>query len=96
MPVEGVVFLLDSELPPEAKSLLQDFRLAVNCGIGAGLQARVTSRNALSELAYRSFRVDFQNMHSQHLTPSFEVAASAPTPILAAQPLADHAPAVPG
>jgi len=72
-----VVFRLESELPPEAKLLLQDFRFAVNHGIRAGLQARVSSRNALSKLAYRGFRVDFPNMYAQHLVSSFEVAASA-------------------
>ncbi|MBN1677071.1 MAG: transposase [Candidatus Thermoplasmatota archaeon] len=75
MLVKGVVFRLDSELPPEAKVLLQDFRLAVDCAIRAGLQARVTSRNALNKLAYRGFRGDFPNMYSQHLVSSFEVAA---------------------
>jgi len=55
MLVKGVVFRLDSELPPEAKLLLQDFRLAVNHGIRAGLQARVTSRNALLSCRTTSF-----------------------------------------
>ncbi|MBN1678062.1 MAG: transposase, partial [Candidatus Thermoplasmatota archaeon] len=77
MLVKGVVFRLDSELPLEAKLLLQDFRLAVNHGIRAGLEARVSSRNALSKLAYRGFRSGFPNMYSQHLVSSFEVAASA-------------------
>jgi putative transposase len=77
MLVKGVVFRLGSELPPEAKALLVDFRLAVNCAIRAGLQARVTSRNALSRLVYRGFRSEFPNMYSQHLVSSFEVAASA-------------------
>ncbi len=72
-----MVFRLESELPPEAKALLQDFRLAVNCGIRAGLQARVSSRNALTKLAYRDFRSDFPNMYAKHSVCSFEVAASA-------------------
>jgi putative transposase len=77
MLVKGVVFQLDSELPPEAKALLHDFRLATNCAIRAGLQARVTSRNALAKVAYRDFRGDFPNMYAKHLVSSFEVAASA-------------------
>jgi putative transposase len=77
MLVKGVVFRLESELPPEAKLLLQDFRLATNCAIRAGLQARVTSRNALNKLAYKNFRMDYPNMYAQHLVSSFEVAASA-------------------
>jgi len=71
-----VVFRLESDLPPEAILLLKDFRLAVNCAIRAGLQARVTSRNALNKLAYKDFRKDYPNMYSQHLVSSFEVAAS--------------------
>ncbi len=77
MLVKGVVFRLESDLPPNAKSLLQDFRMAVNCAIRTGLQTRVTSRNALNKLAYKDFRSDFPNMYSQHLVSSFEVASSA-------------------
>jgi len=74
MLVKGVVFYLDSELPLEARSLLEDFRLAVNNAIRAGLQARVTSRNALSRLAYKDFRREHPRMYSQHLVSAFEVA----------------------
>ena len=56
MLVKGIVFYLDSDLPYQARSLLEDFRLAVNSAIRAGLQARVSSRNALAKIAYRDFR----------------------------------------
>jgi hypothetical protein len=45
MLVRGVVFPLASELPPEARFLLEDFRLAVNEAIRVGLAGRITSRN---------------------------------------------------
>ena len=77
MLVKGVVFYLDSELPSEARSLLEDFRLAVNNAIRAGLQARVTSRNALVKIAYKNFRLEHPRMYSQHLVSAFEVAGSA-------------------
>ena len=77
MLVKGVVFRLDSDLPSEAKFLLEDFRLAVNRAIRVGLQARVTSRNALSRIAYKDFRQEHPNMYSQHLVSSFEVACAA-------------------
>jgi len=76
MPVKGIVFYLASEIPPEVLFLLKDFRLAVNEAIRAGLQARVTSRNALTKLAYKDFRRGHPLMYSQHLVSSFEVAAS--------------------
>ena len=76
MLARGVAFRLIAELPPEAKFLLEDFRLAVNNAIRAGLQARVTSRNALSKLAYKDFRKEHPNMYSQHLVSAFEVAGS--------------------
>ncbi|MEW5747626.1 MAG: IS200/IS605 family accessory protein TnpB-related protein, partial [Candidatus Thermoplasmatota archaeon] len=76
MPVRGVAFRLASELPPEAALLLQDFRLAVNEAVRAGLQARVTSRNALVKLAYKDFRKEHPMMYAQHLVCSFEVAAN--------------------
>jgi putative transposase len=76
MPVRGVVFQLASDLPSEAKFLLEDFRLAVNSAIRAGLQARVSSRNALAKLAYKDFRKDHPMMYSQHLVSAFEVAGS--------------------
>jgi putative transposase len=77
MLVKGVAFYLDSDLPTEAKFLLEDFRLAVNNAIRAGLQARVTSRNALNKLAYKDFRREHPGMYSQHLVSAFEVAGSA-------------------
>ena len=74
--MKGVVFHLESDLPPEAKFLLEDFRLAVNNAIRAAIGLRVTSRNALCKLAYRDFRQDFPRMYAQHLLSAFEVAAS--------------------
>jgi putative transposase len=74
MLIKGVVFRLNTELPSEAKLLLEDFRLAVNNAIRAGLQARVTSRNALVKLAYKDFRQEHPRMYSQHLVSAFEVA----------------------
>jgi putative transposase len=76
MLVKGVVFYLESDLPSEAKFLLEDFRLAVNNSIRAGLQARVTSRNALCKIAYKEFRHYHPRMYSQHLVSAFEVACS--------------------
>jgi len=77
MPVRGVVFQLESGLPSEARFLLEDFRLAVNNAIRAGLQARVSSRNALTKLAYKDFRKDHPMMYAKHLVSAFEVAGSA-------------------
>jgi putative transposase len=74
MLVKGIVFHLVSDLPSEAKFLLEDFRLAVNNSIRAGLQARVTSRNALIKIAYKDFREQHPRMYSQHLVSAFEVA----------------------
>jgi putative transposase len=76
MLVKGVVFYLESDLPSEAKFLLEDFRLAVNNAVRAGLQARVTSRNALNKLAYKDFRREHTRTYSQHLVSAFEVAGS--------------------
>jgi len=76
MLVKGIVFYLDSDLPTEAKVLLGDFRLAVNNAIRAGLQARVTSRNALCKVAYKDFREQHPRMYAQHLVSAFEVAGS--------------------
>jgi len=76
MLVKGVVFYLDSELPSEVKFLLEDFRLAVNNAIRAGVQARVTSRNALVKIAYKDFRREHSRMYAQHLVSAFEVAGS--------------------
>ena len=77
MLVRGIAFYLDSDLPSDAKLLLEDFRLAVNNAIRAGLQARVTSRNALVKTAYRDFRKQHPRMYAQHLVSAFEVAGSA-------------------
>jgi putative transposase len=76
MLVKGIVFYLESDLPSEAKFLLEDFRLAVNNAVRAGLQARVTSRNALVKIAYKDFRREHPRMYSQHLVSAFEVAGS--------------------
>ena len=76
MLVKSVAFCLDGELPFEAKFLLEDFRLAVNNAVRTGLQARVTSRNALTKLVYTDFRKDHPQMYAQHLVSAFEVAGS--------------------
>jgi putative transposase len=76
MLVRGVAFSLDSELPFEARSLLEDFRLAVNNAVRAGLQARVSSRNALCKIAYGDFREEHPRMYAQHLVSAFDVAGS--------------------
>ncbi len=77
MPVKSVVFPLVAPLPAEASLLLQDFRLAANNAIRAGLQARVTSRNALCKLAYKNLRAEHPGMYAQHLVSAFEVAGAA-------------------
>jgi len=71
-----VVFRFEDELPYEAKFLLEDFRLAVNNAIRAGLEARVTSRNALAKLVYRDFRKEHPKIYAQHLVSALEVAGS--------------------
>jgi len=76
MLVRGVVFRLGGEIPSEARFLLEDFRLAVNSAIRAGVHAGVSSRNALTKLAYRDFRQEHPKMYSQHLVSAFEVAGS--------------------
>ncbi len=73
---KAVVFRIDGVLPSEAKLLMEDFRLAVNCAVRAGLQAKVSSKYALSKLLYKDFRQDYPNMYAQHLVCSFEVAGS--------------------
>ncbi|MBE0517648.1 MAG: IS200/IS605 family element transposase accessory protein TnpB [Thermoplasmata archaeon] len=72
----AVVFHIHGELPFEARMLIEDFRMAVNCAIRAGLNAKVTFRNALVKLAYKDFRIEHPNMYAQHLVSSFEVAGS--------------------
>jgi putative transposase len=54
---------------------MEDFRLATNRAIRTGLQARVSSRNALCKLAYRDFREEHPDLYAQHLVCAFEVAA---------------------
>ena len=71
----AVVFRFRENIHPETASLLQDFRLAVNNATRAGLLARVTSRNALTRLAYNEFREDHPNMCAQHLVSAIGVAA---------------------
>jgi putative transposase len=75
MLVKGVVFSLASDLPPEALSLLLDFRLAVNKAVRASLDARVSSRYGITKLLYRAFREEHPGMYAKHLVSSFEVAA---------------------
>ena len=50
--------------------------MAVNNAVRVGLQARVTSRNALNKLVYKDFRCNHPGMYAQHLVSAFEVAAS--------------------
>jgi len=75
MLVKGVVFRLASDLPPEALSLLLDFRLAVNKAVRASLDARASSRYGITKLLYKTFREELPGMYAQHLVSSFEVAA---------------------
>jgi putative transposase len=72
---KGIGFRLDSELPADARFLLEDFRLAVNSVIRAGLRTRVTSRNALSRLVYRDFREEHPRMYAKHLVSAIGAAA---------------------
>jgi IS605 OrfB family transposase len=75
MSARVVVFYLGSGMPPEARSLMEDFRLATNGAIRAGLQLGVTSRNALTKLAYKEFRKEHPGLYAQHLVSALEVAA---------------------
>ncbi|MCJ2533558.1 MAG: zinc ribbon domain-containing protein, partial [Candidatus Thermoplasmatota archaeon] len=76
MLVKSVAFPLAAPLPSEAVFLLQDFRLAANNAIRAGILARVSSRNALAKLIYKDFRIEHPGMYSQHLVCAFEVAGT--------------------
>lgn len=76
MLVRGVVFPLASELPPEARFLLGDFRLAANEAVRIGLASGISSRNGIAKLAYKLLREEHPRMYAQHLVCSFEVAAS--------------------
>jgi len=75
MSVRSAVFYLDDHLAPEARFLMEDFRLATNGLIRAGLQARVTSRNALCKLVYKDSRVEYPGLYAKHLVSAFGVAA---------------------
>jgi len=75
MSVRSVVFYLDGHLAPEARFMMEDFRLATNGAIRAGLQARVTARNALCKLAYKDSRKEYPGLYSQHHASAIEVAA---------------------
>ena len=50
--------------------------MAVNNAIRLGVQSNVTSRFALTKLAYKDFRKEHPCMYSQHLVSAFEVAGS--------------------
>jgi len=76
MLVCSLVFRLEEPLPNDAKFLMEDFRLAVNKAIRLGIHSTVTSRFALSKLAYKDLRKEHPNMYSQHLVCAFEVAGS--------------------
>src|SRR4030042_5390269 len=76
MLVKAVSFRLEGERPVQAKFLLEDFRLAVNRALRAGLQTRMTSKYSLCKLAYKDFRTEHPGMYSQHLVSVFEVAAN--------------------
>jgi hypothetical protein len=58
----ALVLRMDDALPFEAKLLMEDFRLAVNRAVRAGLQARATSRHAIVKLLYKVFRQDHPGM----------------------------------
>ena len=55
---------------------MEDFRLAVNNAIRLGVHSNVTSRFALTKLAYKDFRMEHPGMFAQHLVSAFEVAGS--------------------
>jgi len=77
MIVRSLAFRLKDPLPNDAKFLMEDFRLAVNNAIRLGVHSRVTSRFALTKLAYMDFREEHPGMYAQHLVSAFEVAGSA-------------------
>ena len=76
MLIRSLVFRLKDPLPNDAKFLMGDFRLAVNNAIRLGVHSNVTSKFALSKLAYRDLRKEHPNMYAQHLVSAFEVAGS--------------------
>ena len=75
MSVRSPIFYLDGPLASQARFLLEDFRLATNGAIRAGLQTGVSSRNALNKLAYKDSRKEYPGLYSQHIVSAFEVAA---------------------
>ncbi len=75
MSVRSPIFYLDGPLAPEVMFLMEDFRLATNRAIRAGLQAGVTSRNALGKLAYKDSRKEYPGLYSQHHASAIAVAA---------------------
>jgi len=77
MLVRSLAFRLKDPLPNDAKFLMEDFRLAVNNAIRLGDHSNVTSRFALTKLAYMDFREEHPGMYAQHLVSAFEVAGSA-------------------
>jgi len=76
MLIRSLVFRLKDPLPNEANFLMEDFRLAVNNAIRLGVHSNVTSRFALTKLAYKDFRMEHPGMFAQHLVSAFEVAGS--------------------
>ena len=69
IPIEG-------NAPPVLRFLLEDFRLAVNNTIRAGIQAKVTSRLSLQRLMYRQLREAHPGMYAGHLMSVFEIAGA--------------------
>jgi putative transposase len=76
MLVRSLAFRLKDPFPNDAKFLMEDFRLAVNNAIRLGDHSNVTSRFALTKLAYMDFREKHPGMYAQHLVSAFEVAGS--------------------
>ena len=76
MLVRSMVFRFKNPLPNDAKFLMEDFRLAVNNAIRLGAHSDVTSRFALTNLAYKDFRGEHPGMYAKHLVSAFEVAGS--------------------
>ena len=76
MLIRSLVFYLKAPLPNDAKFLMGDFRLAVNNAIRLGVHSNVTSKFALSKLAYKDFRKEHPDMYAKHLVSAFEVAGS--------------------
>ena len=79
MLVKAVSFRLEGELPAQARFLLEDFRLAVNSAIRAGLQTRLTSRYALGKLATKAprFRCEGGWRLDRHINASLNLLQTA-------------------